>query len=302
MRLKRVVLLLCCYLLPFLTGCSFGGKYGQSTHIKITYLENQNEHNKGETFLSEDRVFKETDKQKLVSLVLDALNKPRHSSFESPFKNGIKVMTAFTDGNNVTVDLSENFQTLTGIQKSIIEASIVQSLCSIDGIDYVRITSGNKPINGRKDRYLSSFDLVFSTDYFANTRYDSLLYLPEKEQNGLVSERKVITPKENESLEQAIAKELLFQMTKQNEIPENTKLLSAETKNSICYLNFSDELSGLDKQICNLVLYSFVDTICSLDHVQGVQFNINGKTIESISSVSTLRPIQADYSLTVNGM
>lgn len=304
MRLRVTALLIAGCILTALFGCTVSGNDNTGVHVGITYLQEQNESDEGEPFLTVDRVTSETDRGKLVLYVLDELNKPPYTACISPFKDGAEVASAQVDGNSVTVDMTSAYQKLPGIQKSLIEASLVQSLCSIDGVDYVRITSDRKPVEGRRDHYLSSFDLVTSPDVFTLSRYDATLYLPDKGQDTLFSERSMITPAENETLEQAIVKAALGGMVQSSVsdpiIPNGTKLLSAEIKNAVCYLNFSGEFLSLDMRYGNLVIYSFVDSLCKLEYIRGVQLLIDGKPVRTLSGINVSGPLEADYSIVDN--
>ena len=83
-------------------------------------------------------------------------------------------------------------------------------------------------------------------------------------------------------------------------LPQDIKLLSAETKDGVCFVNFSadfiSKISGGTTQE-NLALYSIVNSLCELDKVNKVQILVEGKKPASLGSVDLSQPFEADYNL-----
>ncbi|MDP4108697.1 MAG: GerMN domain-containing protein [Bacillota bacterium] len=302
MRRGISILLALCLFLP-LYGCKYKKKAAEAgkTPVELTYIRKQSEDSRDDVFLTVNRLIDGDSREILISKVLGELNTAPAQTCQSPFQNGIKVLSSSVEGNCASVDLSSEFNSQTDIEKSLIAASLVQSLCSIEGIDYVKITSELEPLEDRLDRYFSQFDFVLSDDVLSNVRYETTVYFPDIKQNKLLSNMVTIKATEDGTLEQAVIAEIIAAIRgkKGNEdlIPKGTRLISTEVKNAVCYLNFSEDFLKLDDKHGMLVLFSFIDSVCRLQYIESVQFMIDGKLISDIGGVNTDQPIKPDYKL-----
>jgi spore germination protein GerM len=81
-------------------------------------------------------------------------------------------------------------------------------------------------------------------------------------------------------------------------LPKGTRLISAEVKGDIAYLNFSRELKenfsgGSTNEM--LVVYGIVNTACSINGIKRVQILVEGKIIESIGGhLEIMEPLEPD--------
>ncbi|GEM_PF-4791975 len=303
MKQRSLLILVSACMLSILSGCTgFPAREGNGTQVELTFLREQNESVRGEVFLTVGRIIEGSGKGELARNALDSLRTPP-SACVSPFQNGVELSSVSLEGNSATIDLSGEFQDLSGLQKSLITASFIKSLCSIDGIDYVRITSNREPIKGRRDRYLSTFDLVFSADSFTHVRYDATIYFPDAERKALTGERRLVTTTQDETVEEAIVGAVLSGMQEKGVydlmFPKGARLLSAEVKNAVCYLDFTGEFSALSDDYGKLLIYSLVDSLCRLEYVREVQFLLDGETVSSLGGVNVEKPIEADYKIVV---
>lgn len=81
-------------------------------------------------------------------------------------------------------------------------------------------------------------------------------------------------------------------------IPEGTKLLGIETKDKICYVNFSKEFvnnAGSGSYETTMILYSVVNSLCELDTVDSVQILIEGKSDAEFGNFVFDSPHDPDY-------
>ncbi len=114
------------------------------------------------------------------------------------------------------------------------------------------------------------------------------LYYQNKETKELIPEGRIVDAKTLYTDPYATLVNLLISEPKnenlKSTIPTDTKILKAELKGDIVYIDFSDEFienhqNGLDDE--NATIYSIVNTLTELNEVSGVKILINGKENKS---------------------
>ncbi|UKI38070.1 MAG: GerMN domain-containing protein [Clostridiales bacterium] len=83
-------------------------------------------------------------------------------------------------------------------------------------------------------------------------------------------------------------------------IPDGTKLLSVETKDGICFVNFSQEFvskhsGGSAGEY--MTVYSIVNSLTELEHIQKVQFLVDGNKLEVFKHMVFNEPFERDASI-----
>ena len=114
------------------------------------------------------------------------------------------------------------------------------------------------------------------------------LYYQNKETNELTAEGKIVDVKTLFTDPYTTLINLLMENPKNEKlkstIPTDTKILKAELKGDIVYIDFSKEFienhqGGLDEE--NATIYSIVNTLTELNEVSGVKILVNGKENQS---------------------
>jgi len=83
-----------------------------------------------------------------------------------------------------------------------------------------------------------------------------------------------------------------------NVIPPQTKVNSATCENGICTVDLSaDFISKNGTASEQMAIYSVVNTLCSMDGIDKVQFIIDGKKIMIFGSYIFDQPFEADMSI-----
>ncbi len=132
------------------------------------------------------------------------------------------------------------------------------------------------------------------------------LYYQNKETNELTAEGKIVDVKTLFTDPYTTLINLLMENPKNEKlkstIPTDTKILKAELKGDIVYIDFSKEFienhkGGLDEE--NATIYSIVNTLTELNEVSGVKILINGKENQSFKDniISLKDPFTRNESL-----
>ncbi|MBQ6999134.1 MAG: GerMN domain-containing protein [Clostridia bacterium] len=167
--------------------------------------------------------------------------------------------------------------------------SVVNTLCDISGIEKVKIfidgveltNSSGAPVGA-----LGKEDILLNGKTAENAREESLaLYFPDKNAVKLVRQEKVV-PLIDNSVEKTIVHELIKGPASDeyiSTIPSDTKIISVETKDSICFVNLSSEFitKHADGSVAEaFTVYAIVNSLTELENVKSVQFLIEGKKVD----------------------
>lgn len=133
------------------------------------------------------------------------------------------------------------------------------------------------------------------------------LYFINAELAGLIPEKRCVTVKEKNMLPAIIVEETLRGpegpgLT--NPVPKGTRLLSLEIEKGRATLNLSAEIrdnfnAGAMGE--GFIIYSFVNALTEIPHIQEVMFLVDGNVIESIGGHFLLEePFTRDESLIIS--
>ncbi len=265
----------------------FSGCIGKKTTVKL-YFKDASLNKLNE----ETRKMKTDEKTKVEDILRFAVSHlikgPENEKNKRIFPEETKLLSVNINGGVATLDFSAYYNELKGVDALLLRTSIVNTVCSIKGIDGVVINVEGKPIvsetSGKEFGVLSLENIAFDTNYVQNAEKTKIvLYFPQKNGDKLIRETRRVELQNALSLEKAVINELIKGPEKSQStsaLPQETKLLSIETKNDVCFVNFSSEFiskTGSGSLNTTLALYSVVNSLCELENVKSVQILINGE-------------------------
>lgn len=224
---------------------------------------------------------------------------------EGPFKSEHKrvipentaVLGLRIEDKTATVNLSQEFEkTKDAATRLLAIYSMVNTLCSIEGINKVQIL-----VNGRKLDYTASdgemgalsMNNVITADEIGRSLTVVLeLYFANEDKTALISEKRMIDIKDNETAEKTAIGELIKGPLVRGErlLTEDVKILSIETKDKFCYVNLSKEFLSLPATDAKLCVYSIVNTLTKLPEISSVQLFVEGEKAEKLGDVILTEP------------
>lgn len=127
------------------------------------------------------------------------------------------------------------------------------------------------------------------------TKYEMNLYFGSPDYKRLVIEKRIIVSEEL-SEEKVIVEELIKgprNKVLRTSIPPETRLLSINTTEGICYVNLSNEFLNTYRwsQQMNeaITIWSIVNSLTELNEVQGVQILVEGNKVDAIEKYYSLK-------------
>lgn len=238
--------------------------------------------------------------------LLDALmDGPRDPLLESPFQ-GVHVLSWELDQEGtMTVDLSEEYGGLSGVDLTLADYCITLTLSQLPGVEQVRTLVDGEELPYRSKQVFNAEDVIFSGTEEEPVEVDVTLYFPRQDGAGLGSEGRTLTLTEDMPVAQGALEALL-------QGPEDTALRAAVTheltvlavrldeSSGICYVNFSTQWwdcvpESLWEQ--RLMLFSIVNTLCSMDKVTQVQLLVDGAALDALGGLNISGPVSPDWTL-----
>lgn len=243
----------------------------------------------------------EAEVEALVSALLEG---PERDGLLDPFPEGTKLLAWELDDGALTLDFSEPFGSLGGIDLTLAECCLSLTLCQIDQVSRVILRVEGEPV---ADRAVSPEDVIFTGAEEEPRQINVALYFPRALGKGLGFESRELTLTEGDDLYAMIGSALMQGTADpdlQSFLPGEETLLGIWVDDGVCFVNFSAEFlaqapAGIVEQ--NLLLYSVVDTFGNLDSVTAVQLLVDGERLPEFGGTETGLPLEPDFGMLRSG-
>ncbi len=300
--MKKRVFALLLLLLFILSGCS--GRHSEET-VTLYYANFE-----GTDLVSVPLAVKGVSEDELPEYIVEKLIEGPASAEQSrAVRAGTSLKSITVESGLCEVDFSKEFYHEQSIYDILACASVVKSLCSLKNIDGVLLTvegSMLKTADGEDMGILKDSDLIFNAEALLQDEVDVTLYFSDENAESLAREvRRIILPR-GESIEKLIVEELIkgpWAPEHVRTIPQETKVRSVETKEDVCFVNLSAEFvtkNNVGTSGERLTVFSIVNALTELSHIDKVQFLIEGEKKEVYHHMLFNEPIKRDISMVQN--
>lgn len=270
------------FLLPvlFLSGCSGND---EKEEYSIYYL------NTDVTKLLPETVPVENDGgEELVRELLEKLQtQPEDAGLRQTIPPRVKVLDVSTTSYQIMVNFSEEYYELERAEEVLTRAAIAKTLLQVADYPYVTFSVNDTPLeleDGMTVGAMSEDSFLENPGGQINSSQKATLtlYFSDKKGKQLLSEKREVHYSSNTSLEKLVMKQLI-EGPKTSEllatIPSGTKLITVTVVDKVCYVNLDEMFLNQNQTITEqVVLYSIVNSLTELEHVDKVQISINGDT------------------------
>lgn len=278
---KFLSLLICMVIISGFAGC------GEKTEQFKIFLKNAGENSLNTEIRTMEVKGKVTDEDRAKFVISQIIVGPKKEQNAAVISNKAKLLSLVMKNKVATVNMSEEFLEKKGVEALLLRVSVVNSLCEIDGIEGVVLQVNGKPLvsdaTGKEFGVLSAEDITFDPNSMKPEKTDIVLYFPDENSEGLVRETREVEIQNALSLEKTVISELMKGPGKKEllrAMPEETKLLNIETKDDVCFVNFSTEFvskTSAGSLQTTMTLYAVVNSLCELKNVKSVQILVNGE-------------------------
>ena len=304
--MKKVVAwgLLSIFLVGILTLAACGPKDMSEQSILLYFANEKMDGVNAESVTVSDDLSRED----LLETAMNQLLKgPSSSSSRAVIPEGTTLFWAQAGKSRATLNFSPEFMnTESKVEEVLCRYTVVRTVCELgSGFDSVNILVNGQPLvsktTGQPVGILRMEDMISSISN-DNTSVETVVLYFANDDLLLSQEVREVETKSTETIEKQIVQELLNGPTQEGlsrTIPENTGIISVETKDRICYVNLSREFSEsmntmLDEQ---LKVYSLVNSLTELSEVDKVQILIEGVIVESLEYMMVQDPIERNENM-----
>lgn len=288
------------FLLVFLTGCASNEENTQS--YKIYFLSDDRTSLSALDYeLSEEGGVEDQIEEVLAILA----SEPKEDGLSSPIE-GFDILGTSLSGNALSVNVSNEYEDLDGIEEILVRASIVCSLCSIDGVDSVSFLCDGEELTTKNEETVGAmtaqmFILSSGDEIDSYEKAQLHLYFANESGDQLVDTYRTVVYNANISLERLVVEEVLKGPNSDVVYPtlnEAAQILSVTTRDGVCYINFDKNfLEEPYKVTSEVAIYSLVNSLTELTSVQEVQILIDGETDRDFMDMSLSSSFERNLSL-----
>ncbi len=286
--MKRLIALLGALMIAAvgLAACGGNGAQQAGTGYRL-YFANA-EKNK---LVTEERMVQAASREDVPNLVMEELLKgPAGNGAVAVIPAGTELLALEVADRVASVNLSKEYYQNEDTAELLARYSIVNTLCDIEGIDKVKLFVDGIELtnaNGNPVGALGKDDIVVNPQQNGATEKIKTvrLYFSDAQAEKLVPEDRRVTVVEN-NLEKTVVLELIKGPEDSEHlrtVPAETKVLSVETQEGICFVNLSGEFvtkhsGGTAAE--QMTVYSIVNSLTELPNVEQVQFLVDGKKLD----------------------
>lgn len=301
--MKKILSILLCSVLLAAAGC--GKDISDKGSCDLYFLNSEKT-----AMVKETRKIPVNTKDELAFAVQELIAGPSEIENVRAIPEGAELLSISVKDKIATVNFGNKFDEGTNIEKLWSRYTLVLTLCEFDGIEKVKILTEGKELigiaSGEPLQALGKEDIVTDSSQIHNDKTTLTLYFGDSNVMYLVAESRQVEIKEGEKTEKVVVEELLKGPKNEKLIPlfkPEVKVLSTETKDGVCFVNFSADLStklsgGSALEL--LMVYSVVNSLCELENVEKVQFLIEGKKVESLSHMYMAEPFEPNPDLLIS--
>ena len=217
-------------------------------------------------------------------LLTQLLTGPAPDGLRSPFPSGTRLQKISVSGGRATVDLSEQYAQLSGIDLSVADCCVTLTLTQLTGVNAVRVTVNGRELPYRTTQLLTAADALLSSREDALRPINVSLYFLDARSGLLRAQAQTLALYEGQSRVSAVLDALLRGPEDDDGLrallPERFSVLSSRIDDGICYVNL-DGGTPLpeDESLRALAVESLARSILSLSGVDEVQFLIDGEAV-----------------------
>lgn len=284
---QRIALLLIAVLLLTLL-CACVGQEEPADHLELWFVST--DANGAYAGLSTETYAGEESVPALMNALLTGPG--TNSGLTSPIPTGTELQDWTWNGSVVQVDLSRAYGALTGVELTLADYCITLTLTQMEGVTGVRITVDGAWLPQRTNQLLQEDDVLFSGAEEEPVELIAALHFRRMGGNELGVEQRIFRLIESESATLAVLQALLAGPQEAGLVallPQDVEVYSARAEGGICYADFSaallEQVPGTEEEQ-RLVLRSVVESLCSLGHVQAVQFLVEGEPLTTYGQVN----------------
>lgn len=292
---KGIKGVLFCLLVCLLAGCA--GKSGGTAGYQVYYVASTGTRLVEESFTPGEGTPKDTAEE-----LLDKMGRPMvGSDHVKALPEEVHIQKCVLGARQISVDFSKEYYEMDKIREVLVRAAYVNTLIQLPHVEEVVITvDGEALIDGAGDVVgpLKADSFIDTKGAGINSyQYASLpLYFASEDGTEIVKEMRNVHYSSNSTLERVVLDELIkgpVNARLQSVLPAGTRILSVQTVDGICTVNFEGNFNQSPEADSNVTaeasLYAVVDALADACQVREVCIQVDGTSDVSYRETVDLR-------------
>ena len=200
---------------------------------------------------------------------------------------GTTILGYELEDETIILNLSSSYASMSASREMLARAGLVRTFVQVPGVRRLKLQVNGSPLldsSGREVGALTRDSFVENSGKEINT-YQSIamkLYFTDESGSVLLPEERKVYYSSNVPLERAVVEEIVKGPKQDGHyptLPAETNILSVTIQEGICYVNFDDSFTNSILSVQEEIpIYSIVNSLASVCHVNKVQFSINGSS------------------------
>ncbi len=222
---------------------------------------------------------------------------PDRMEYKAPLALGFQVLSARMEDGKVALDVSGEYRNMSPVREVLVRAAIVRTLTQLPDVKYVSITVEGEQLydNAGELVGLMSADLFINNDGSEINTYEQarvMLYFADAGGDHLIASYREKYYSTNTPLERFVVEELIAGPSGQVSglyptINPNTRIINIMTRDGICYVNLdSNFLTAVNNVSTEMAVYSIVNSLAELNHINRVQILVEGEVPASFTTAT----------------
>ena len=283
---KKYVILTVALLLVCMLCCGCNGSNRQEGELQISYLDKEQTKIVRNGY---DPNADQADTQLLVKELIDVLSTDSGDvDLVRPIPEEVHVTkTELAGDGDLKVYFDDAYHTMDAVREILCRLAFVQTLTQVEGVNCLEFFVDDEPLEdtrGNEVGKMTPDDFVVNPGEQINSIQHATLelYFSNAAGDGLVLETQRVYYNSNVSLEKLVIEHLLAGPKSEGavaSIPPETTLVNVSVADRICYVSLDDGFRTQNYNIQEpIVIYSLVDSLVALPHIDKVQISVNGDT------------------------
>ncbi len=183
--------------------------------------------------------------------------------------------------------MDSGYTDVDSVREILCRLALVQTLTQLDKVDSIFIYVDGKALCDAKGYMVGAMTLESFVEN-PGEQIDSIqsakitLYFSNYAGDGLVAETQTVHYSSNTSIEKLVVERLIkgpVSANAEESLPEGTALVNISVADRVCYVSFNDAFKNQNYDVKEeTVIYSIVNSLAGLSHIDKVQISINGDT------------------------
>ena len=288
LRTKKIAFLITVFVLAGIAVFTIANrnKNSEKTEVTLYFLNAEKS-----TVSGYDKAFSaDTDAELYKEVAENLIKGPKSKKYVAVADKNTEVKSIEISEGNLTIDFSKEYAE----SEMISTYAVIKTVSQLPKVKAVMVTVNGRDILGTG--YVKGDEINLESDDDCATTV--LLYFTDEEKEKLVPEYRKINILDTQPIEHYILSELIKGPKMKGHIsllPQNTDIVSVETTDGVCYVNFKKSLALKEQQ--TLTIYSVVNSLTQRSGVDSVQFLIDGKKSDNAGTPDISVPLYRNESL-----